>query len=91
MTTYLFLAVTGVIGLGIGIWLGLPGRYSQTQDEIEQRMESGGMVRRPLPKRSVNPLAWLQRKASSRNPSRDRRQGRNSRSRFTLELPDEEK
>ena len=87
--TYVFLVMTGVLGLGIGIWLGLPGRYTQTPDDIEQRMALGGEGRRPLQKRSVNPLAWLHRKASTRAGSRDRRAGRNARSRFSLELPDD--
>jgi len=87
--TYVFLVMTGALGLGIGIWLGLPGRYDQTQDEIEQRMALGGAARRPLQKRSVNPLAWMHRKASTRAGSRDRRAGRNARSRFSLELPDD--
>lgn len=87
--TYVFLVVTGVLGLGIGVWLGMPGRYSQTQDEIDQRMGSGGLTRRPHKKRSVNPLAWMQRKASTRAPSRDRRASRNSRSKFSLDAPDE--
>lgn len=87
--TYVFLAVTGVLGLGIGIWLGMPGRYAQTQDEIDQRMALGGAARRPLKKRSVNPLAWMHRKANSRAASRDRRAGRNTRSKFSLEAPDD--
>ena len=35
----LTLKILGAIAaLGLGIWLGLPGRYSQSVDEIEQTM-----------------------------------------------------
>ena len=82
------LIVTGLVGLAIGVWLGMPGRYTQTLEDIEERMESGG-VRRRLKKRSVNPLAWMHRKASVKDtPSRGRRQGR-GRSAFRLETPED--
>lgn len=86
--TYVFLGVTGVLGLAIGVWLGMPGTWTQTQEDIDELMEKGGPARRRLKKRSVNPLAWMHRKANARTGSRDRRKGR-GRSKFTLELPDE--
>jgi hypothetical protein len=83
------LVITGLVGLAIGIWLGIPGRYTQTQDDIEKAMESGG-TRRKLEKREVNPLAWMHRKASARDtPSRGRRTAR-GRSAFKLETPDDD-
>lgn len=87
--TLALLILTGVVGLAIGIWLGLPGRYSQTTDEIEQIMESGGRRRRRT-KRVFTPLAWMQRQISTRGPSADRRRNRGGgRKGFKLESPDE--
>ncbi|MDH3271395.1 MAG: hypothetical protein OEN56_08695 [Gemmatimonadota bacterium] len=83
------LILIGVLGLGIGIWLGMPGRYSQSADDIEKIMESG-KARRRRTRRVFTPLAWMQRKVSSTsNPSRDRRKGRGGRSGFNLKSPDE--
>jgi hypothetical protein len=86
------LLVTAIVGLAVGIWLGMPGRYTQTPDEIEKILESGGSRRRKT-KRVFTPLAWMQRKASAKSgPSRGRRQARGRRrSGFSLEAPDEKK
>ncbi|NNF13055.1 MAG: hypothetical protein HKN72_07525 [Gemmatimonadetes bacterium] len=86
--TLWFLVVTGVLGLAIGIWLGMPGRYTQTPDEIEKIMESGGSRRRRA-KRIFTPLAWMQRQISTSGPSADRRRKRGSRSGFKLESPED--
>ena len=86
--TVWFLVVTGVLGLGIGIWLGMPGRYTQTPDEIERIMESGSRRRRKA-KRIFTPLAWMQRQISTSGPSADRRKKRGSRSGFKLESPED--
>lgn len=86
--TMLFLILTGVLGLAVGIWLGMPGRYTQTPEDIEQIMESGG-ARRRRAKRIFTPLAWMQRQISTSGPSADRRRKRGSRSGFKLESPDE--
>jgi hypothetical protein len=88
----LALVLTALVGLGVGVWLGMPGRYTQTPDEIEKIMESGGARRRKA-KRAFTPLAWMQRKAGAKSgPSRSRRQGRGQRrSGFNLESPDEKK
>lgn len=85
-----FLLLTGLIGLGIGVWLGMPGRYTQSPDEIERALGRRG-ERRKRAKRSLNPLAWLQRRASAKgSPSRGRRQQR-ARKGFSLESPDDRK
>jgi len=87
----LALVVTAILGLAVGVWLGMPGRYTQTPDEIEKIMESGGARRRKA-KRVFTPLAWMQRNVSSKaTPSRGRRRGRGRGSGFSLESPDEKK
>jgi hypothetical protein len=83
------LVLTALVGLGIGIWLGMPGRYTQSSEDIEKIMDAGGARRRKV-KRVFTPIAWLQRNASAKsNPSRGRRQARNRRSGFQLDAPDE--
>lgn len=78
------LLILAVVGLAIGIWLGLPGRYEQTPEEIERLMAKGGGARRRRPKREISPLAWLQRKLSTGGQSQpSRRRG------FKLESPSE--
>lgn len=73
-----------VAALGLGIWLGLPGRYSQSVDEIEQTMAMG-TGRRKKVKRHFTPLAWFQRKVSSRPSEGHQRRGGG----FNLERPDD--
>ena len=70
-----------LLALAWGIWLGLPGRYSQTADDIENAMERGGGHRRKV-KRHFTPLAWAQRNISARGSSQ-----RSRRSGFKLESP----
>lgn len=78
------LLVLAVLGLVLGVWLGRPGRYDQTADDIEKLMEKGGGVRRRRAKREISPLAWLQRKLSpGRSPPPTRKRG------FRLESPEE--
>jgi hypothetical protein len=80
------LMVLGALAaLALGIWLGLPGRYSQTHEEIDQIMEAGGGRRRRT-KRTFTPLAWMQRRADARSSAR--RGGRGG-SGFKLESPDD--
>jgi len=86
--TVLLLVLTGVVGLAIGIWLGLPGRYSQTPEDIERIMESGGRRRRRA-KRIFTPLAWMQRQISAGTPSSERRKRGGRRSGFKLESPED--
>jgi len=80
--TGLGLAVVALIGLAWGLWLGMPGRDRPDADEIARAMEAGtNRPRRGRAKRSINPLAWLRRKAEP-PPSRSR-QG------FKLKAPDD--
>jgi hypothetical protein len=71
-----------VLALLAGIWMGLPGRYTQTPEDIDAIMESGGSRRRKV-RRVFTPLAWMQRKVSARTERRPRRRG------FTLESPED--
>jgi hypothetical protein len=81
------LAILGILGLAIGIWLGMPGRDRPSIEDIERAMDKGGSgSRRRLSKRSINPFAWLRRKADTK-PSRSRR--RVGRRGFKLEAPDD--
>lgn len=61
----------GVLALGLGIWLGLPGRYEQTVDEVGRAMDRGG-ARRNTVKRHFTPLDWFrtERKGSDRRRRR---------------------
>ena len=86
--TAVYLILTALIGLGIGVWLGMPGRYTQTSDEIENIMETG-VGRRGRRKKVFTPLAWMQRRASAKDTaSRGRREGR-GRGGFKIESPDQ--
>lgn len=67
-----------VLALAWGVWLGLPGRYTQSVEDLEKALESGGGARRTV-RRIFTPLAWLTRNAAAA-PSRRRR-------RFRLESP----
>ena len=71
-----------VAALGIGLWLGMPGRYEQTPEEIEQTMALGTGRRRKV-KRHFTPLAWISRQISVRREGPQRRRG------FTLESPED--
>ena len=84
------LVITALVGLGFGVWLGMPGRYTQSIEDIEKVMDAGGGRRRKV-KRVFTPIAWMQRNASSKStPSRGRRQARGQRrGGFQLESPDE--
>jgi hypothetical protein len=81
-----FLILTGIVGLGIGIWLGMPGRYTQSADDIQRIMETGG-ARRRKSKRMFTPMAWLQRRAEQ-SVTQDRRR-RTGSSGFKLESPED--
>ena len=74
-----------LLAFAIGVWLGLPGRYSQTAEEIEESM-ARGPGRRKKVKRHFTPIAWLQRHikvGTSRGAGSRRARG------FRVELPDE--
>jgi hypothetical protein len=76
-----------LVALALGVWLGLPGRYTQSVEDIEKVMESGG-ARRRRTKRVFTPFAWMQRKPDTRGSS-DRLKGRGG-SGFRLEAPDDQ-
>lgn len=67
--------------LGIGVWLGMPGRYSQSAEDIDRIMEAGGGRRRKV-KRMFTPLAWINRHVSSKALHK-------TRGGFKVEPPDE--
>ncbi len=77
-----------LLALGVGVWLGLPGRYQQSADDIEEMMAQGGSHRRKA-RRVVTPLAWLQRRLE---PSRTHHGGSRGRQRgsFKLESPEDD-
>lgn len=85
MTTAFYI-ISGILALLFGIWLGLPGRYDQTPDEIDKIMDEGGRRRRKT-KTMFTPLAWLQRKANARSGRSARRSGQ--RRGFSLERPED--
>ena len=60
-----------VVALAWGVWLGLPGRYAQRVEDIEEIMDSG-IGRRRKVKRIFTPVAWLQRQISARSNRRNR-------------------
>lgn len=74
----------GIAAVGIGFWLGLPGRFEQSPDEIEQLMARGGSRRRKV-KRVFTPLDWWRKdeRASDRRRAESRRH-------FRTAVPDEE-
>jgi hypothetical protein len=73
--------LVAVAAVGLGIWLGLPGRYEQTLEELEHNMESGRDTQRA--QRHFTPLAWLQRKATTSGVLRRPRQA------FRMESPED--
>lgn len=86
--TAVYLILTALVGLAIGVWLGMPGRYTQTSDDIENIMETG-VGRRGRRKQVFTPIAWMKRRASAKDTaSRGRRQGR-GRAGFKLDAPDQ--
>jgi len=80
--TTLFI-IAAVLAFGLGIWLGLPGRYDQSLDDIERIMAQGGRPRRKV-KRRFTPLAWVQRKLDPRSGG-----GGRTRRGFHIRRPDE--
>ena len=78
--------VGALLALAVGVWFGMPGRYTQSVDDIDKIMASGGARRRKV-KRKFTPLAWLQRNVSART-SRNLGAGRRE-SRFSLDSPED--
>lgn len=57
----LILKILGALAaLGLGIWLGLPGRYERSQEEVDRLLEHGGGERR-WAKRHFTPLDMLRK------------------------------
>jgi len=75
-----------LLALALGIWMGMPGRYTQSIDDIEQIMASGGARHRKV-KRRFTPLAWLQRNPTARG-ARDRKSEQSGSGGFRLESPE---
>lgn len=61
-----WLILSGAAALIFGIWLGLPSRYEQTEEEIEERLGKGGTHGKAT--RHFTILGFLQKKAD--RPSR---------------------
>ena len=75
--------IFGLLALGIGIFLGLPGRYENRYEEIEEIMDSGTGRRRKV-KRAFTPMAWMKRQVSvSTKAGRGRGRG------FDIKAPDD--
>lgn len=74
----------GVAAVALGIWLGLPGRFEQSTEEIEQLMARGGSKRRKV-KRHFTPLDWWRKdeRASDRRRAESRRH-------FRTAVPDDD-
>ena len=71
-----------VFALAWGVWLGLPGRYTQRVEDIEEAMVRGtGRRRGRRVKRSLSPVAWLHRQPSVSTTRRSRG--------FDVKAPDE--
>lgn len=69
----LFLKILiGLLAVGVGVFLGLPGRYEQTTDEIEKAMDRGG-ARRNQVKKVFTPLDWLRKERKGSDRRRQRR------------------
>lgn len=74
--------LVALAAVGLGIWLGLPGKYDQSLDDLERQMEQGARGSQKV-QRHFTPLAWLQRKAVARGVLRK------SRPAFRMESPDD--
>lgn len=62
------------VALAVGIWLGLPRRYEQRLDEIDERLEAGG--KHQTVKRHRTVVTLLQTKLERGSHRRRRRSGR---------------
>jgi hypothetical protein len=69
--------LVGIGAVALGVWLGLPGKYEQSEEDIEKAMERGG-ARRNQVKRVPTPLDWLRkdRRGSDRRIEAGRRRFR---------------
>ena len=79
----LALKILGALAaLAVGIWLGMPGRYSQSHEDLERSLDNPARRSRKV-KRHFTPLAWFKRKASARGDRPSARRG------FKMESPDD--
>jgi hypothetical protein len=68
--------IGGIVALGVGVYLGMPARYDQTLDEIDERLDQEGehgKVKRKttvitILQRTVQPGSERRRTASRRKP-----------------------
>jgi hypothetical protein len=74
----------GIAALLVGVWLGLPGRYTQTPEDIDKAMQRGG-ARRNTVKRHFTPLDWFRK---DRRGSERRRQHHHFRTAAPEKRPD---
>jgi len=80
----LFLKILGgLAALAIGLYWGLPGKTSQTPEDVEAALGPGGRTKRV--KRRFTPLGWL--RSVDERSSRQRRRGGGSGVRFNLAAP----
>ena len=64
--------IGAVAALFLGFWLGLPGRYTQDQDDIERAMDRGG-ARRNTVKRRFTLINWFSKDRMGSDRRRVRR------------------
>ena len=82
----LFLKILGgLLALGVGLYMGSPGRYRPDPDEIEKALSKDGSSRKA--KRHFTPLGWLRKNQERSSRIRRRSRGASSR-RFNLVAPD---
>ena len=83
----LFLKILGgIAALGLGLYLGLAGRYRADPQEIDRALSGRGSTRRA--KRHFTPLGWL-RKTDERSSHLRRRRAPTGR--FNLYSPESKK
>ncbi len=73
--------LVALAAVGFGVWLGLPGRYDQTLEDIERNIELGRETQKAH--RHFTPLAWIQRHVTARG------QVRKPRHAFRMEHPED--
>lgn len=78
--------VLGVLALALGIWLGLPGRYEQTHQELDEAMRRPG-GRPNKARRHFMVLDWLRNERRGSERRRQRRHFRTAAPRSDDERP----
>ncbi len=72
----------GLLALGIGLYIGLPGRYESDPEELDRALGPGGRTR--TVRRAFTPLGWLRQTQERGSHSRRMR----SSGRFSLVAPE---